>query len=194
MKGCLGLFAPEPPEEPLPPYDPRRRVLIIGIDGCRPDTLQRATTPHLRSLLREGAFSLKAQTQITYSGPSWKSMLIGYAREKRRVGDNAFTKCDVARHPHVLARLKAVHPEARTATIVNWASINERLLADVDCRRRFGSDAEVAPDGAQVLREADPHAVFVRFIADVAATAMRHLRIGPRRDWRIDGRPVGLSG
>ena len=55
-----------------------KKVLLIGIDGCRPDALQTAVTPHLDRLILQGAFA--DDTQIlgdratendTISGPGW---------------------------------------------------------------------------------------------------------------------------
>ncbi|MCS7033377.1 MAG: alkaline phosphatase family protein, partial [Phycisphaerae bacterium] len=41
-----------------PPAQRRiRHVIIISIDGLRPDVLLRADTPNLRALLRRGSFS-----------------------------------------------------------------------------------------------------------------------------------------
>ena len=38
------------------------KVLLIILDGCRPDALQQATTPHLDSLWQGGAYSWTAQS------------------------------------------------------------------------------------------------------------------------------------
>jgi hypothetical protein len=42
--------------------DARKKVLVIGIDGCRPDALLAAKAPHHHGLIKNGAFSDKAQT------------------------------------------------------------------------------------------------------------------------------------
>jgi predicted AlkP superfamily pyrophosphatase or phosphodiesterase len=53
-------------------------VLILGIDGVRPDRLAAASTSVLDSLAAHGAFSDAATTRApTVSGPGWSSMLIG---------------------------------------------------------------------------------------------------------------------
>ena len=38
------------------------KVLLIGIDGVRPDVLREVQTPHLNDLIRTGAFSDRALT------------------------------------------------------------------------------------------------------------------------------------
>jgi len=57
---------------------PSKRVLIIGIDGCRPDTLLAAVTPNLDRLREGAAFSFRAMTgDVPISGPGWSSALTG---------------------------------------------------------------------------------------------------------------------
>ncbi|HRK30745.1 MAG TPA: ectonucleotide pyrophosphatase/phosphodiesterase [Tepidisphaeraceae bacterium] len=56
----------------------RRHVLIISIDGLRPDIMLRANTPNLRKLMNRGSFSMWAKTtpqSITL--PSHVSMVTG---------------------------------------------------------------------------------------------------------------------
>ena len=46
------------------------RVLIIGIDGTRPDCIEAAETPALDALIAGGIYSPDAlNNDITYSGP-----------------------------------------------------------------------------------------------------------------------------
>ena len=52
------------------------KVLMIGIDGVRPDALRAAQAPNLHRLMREGAWSDRALTDVhTVSGPCWSSIL-----------------------------------------------------------------------------------------------------------------------
>ena len=45
------------------------KVLIIGIDGCRPDALLAAETPNMDKLRKSGAYTFKARTdEISSSG------------------------------------------------------------------------------------------------------------------------------
>ena len=39
----------------------RKKVLVIGIDGCRPDALAQAATPHLDSLIAGGIYADNTQ-------------------------------------------------------------------------------------------------------------------------------------
>ena len=51
-----------------------QKVLIIGIDGCRPDALEVANTPNLDMLIANGTFTYDAMNEdVTYSGPGWSA-------------------------------------------------------------------------------------------------------------------------
>ena len=60
------------------------KVLVIGIDGLRPDALEAAKTPFLDELKKAGAWTDDAQILAaryrkndTISGPGWSSILTG---------------------------------------------------------------------------------------------------------------------
>lgn len=65
------------------------RVLIISIDGCRPDVALRADMPNLRALMREGSFTFWATTiPAAITLPSHTSMLTGVTIERHGVTEN----------------------------------------------------------------------------------------------------------
>jgi len=69
------------------------KVLFIILDGCRPDALQQANTPHLDSLWQGGAYSWTAQSVMpSVTLPCHTSMFRGVSPTKHGVGaDNVFT-------------------------------------------------------------------------------------------------------
>jgi len=70
-----------------------RHVLVIGIDGARPDALLQASTPNLDKLIENGLWAPAATTQLssaTSSGPGWMSILTGVSPEKHGVIANGF--------------------------------------------------------------------------------------------------------
>jgi predicted AlkP superfamily pyrophosphatase or phosphodiesterase len=149
---------------PCPAQEPARKVLIIGIDGCRPDALLQAKAPHLHKLIAEGAFSDQAQTgDITVSGPGWTSMLTGVWREKHGIRDNKFENADLKTHPHFFTRLKAKFPKAKTASIVHWAPINERIISACDHIITRKTDREVAAEAEKILARPEIDVVFIHF-------------------------------
>ena len=59
-----------------------RHVVVISIDGLRPDAIERAGADNLRRLMREGAWSLRAETILpSKTLPSHTSMLTGVPPE-----------------------------------------------------------------------------------------------------------------
>ncbi len=146
-------------KEPL-----RKKVLIIGIDGCRPDALEKARAPHLQALIRDGAYSGQAQTgDITVSGPGWSSMLTGVWRDKHGVRDNSFAGANFREFPQFFGRLKEKRPGAFTASIVHWAEVNTRILTAADVARIFDRDDKVTAEAERVLGEQRLDALFVHF-------------------------------
>jgi predicted AlkP superfamily pyrophosphatase or phosphodiesterase len=160
----LGLLPLVPPAAGQAEPVRARKVLILGIDGCRPDALKAARTPNLTALIRAGAFSARAQTgDATISGPGWSSMLTGVWRDKHGVRDNRFEGSNYKEYPHFFRRLKHARPRAVTVSIVHWAPINERIVVDVDHCKTFPRDDQVAAEAVRVLGAMDPDAVFLHF-------------------------------
>ncbi len=73
------------------PAPPARRVLILSIDGFRPDAMPLAPMPYLMSLLNESAYSLTAQTVYpSVTLVSHTSMLSGQCPAKHKVDWNDY--------------------------------------------------------------------------------------------------------
>ncbi len=81
---------PSPTTSPTPlPAPDIRRVLIISVDGLRPDAIALAPMPNLMRLMQTGAYSLKAQTIFpSVTLPSHASMLTGECPSKHGVDWN----------------------------------------------------------------------------------------------------------
>jgi len=122
----------------------QKRVLIIGMDGTRPDALAKAKTPTFDRLIREGAFTDQAdilgtryQKNDTISGPGWSSILTGVWADKHGVHDNSFKGKKYELFPHFFKRLKRQRPDARTASLVSWGPIHEHILSEADIAEVF---------------------------------------------------------
>jgi hypothetical protein len=142
------------------------KLLIIGIDGCRPDALIAANTPNLDALMANGVYSLDARnTGITYSGPGWSSMLTGVWQDKHKVVDNSFSGSDFVRYPHFFKRIEENDPNGRTVSISQWHPINDQIAKGVvDIARNTADSSDdvknkaIAELGVEELR-----ALFVHF-------------------------------
>lgn len=140
----------------------RKKVLLIGIDGCRPDALQAARTPNLDSLIEGGAVSFVAQTVgHTFSGPGWASMLTGVGIGKHGVVDNSFADPHFNEYPHFFNRLNEMRPELHAASVVNWEPINGQILSHADFTFSDHSDSKVSRVAAQLIVNDDHDVVFL---------------------------------
>ena len=157
---------------------PDKKLLVIGIDGCRFDALRTAEAPHLDRLIDEGAlaepiriFPAHYRDANTVSGPGWSSILCGVWADKHGVLDNEFTAPKYGEFPNFLTLLKQRRPEAVTAVIADWPPIVEKIIpeADVhgDCSREDDDyelgDEEVMKKAVKLLAGEAPTAAFVYF-------------------------------
>lgn len=75
--------------------DPSKRVLLITIDGLRPDVALRADMPNLRDLMARGSFTFWAQTtRVAITLPSHCTLLTGVSPEKHGVTWNSDSAAD----------------------------------------------------------------------------------------------------
>jgi hypothetical protein len=154
------------PGIPSPASAPRRKLLIIGIDGLRPDVLLSVHTPNLKALIRGGAFAADASADsITRSGPGWASVLTGVWHDKHHVYDNEIDAFHGDAYPAFFKRLKESRPELFTVCIVNWAPIRERLMSGIDLALAPGNDDSVSARAAGLLLRGDPDAMFLHYDA-----------------------------
>jgi predicted AlkP superfamily pyrophosphatase or phosphodiesterase len=165
-----GLQPPAPPRTIRTVKSRRkllRKVLIIGIDGCRQDALRRAHAPFLNLLIRGGAASFSGRTRGKgVSGPSWASMLTGVWPAKHGVLSNDCEGLDVAHYPHLFRRLKEADPRIVTASITNWGPLHNLLQpGDADVALRVRSDDKVVASALKTLNREDLTALFVQFDA-----------------------------
>lgn len=151
-----------------------KKALVIGIDGCRPDALLVAKAPHLHGLIKNGAFSGKAQTgDMTASGSGWGSLLTGVWREKHLVRGNDFKLANFSEYPHVLARVKKARPDSFVASVVHWEPIQKLIVKKADVTVAFKTDAEVTKVACELLKDKNPDVLFVH-LDDVDGAGHKH--------------------
>ena len=187
---------------------PTPRVLLIGIDGVRPDVLAEVPTPNLDALAASGWYTAQARTTTpSVSGPSWSSMLTGVWPEKHGVTNNGFIGRDYDRWPGFLDRVERERPELATFAALDWmplaelpeggpvvsAAIDQRATVDGYELGWAEADGEVAAQAARHLAEADPDAMFV-YLGNPDETSHRHASIGAeyRAAIALSDRHVGM--
>jgi hypothetical protein len=161
-----------------------RRVLFIGVDGCRADALvaamNRGLAPQLKAASESpiGLLTLKVYAggemgmpthQPTVSGPGWSSLLTGVWIDKHRVHDNGFLGARFQTYAHFMRRIKETKPSAFCASFADWPPIH-KFMAD-------GS----RPNGQEFLD--------VKFTT--APDASRHFVDNPEKD--IEVRDAALA-
>ena len=140
------------------------KVLIIGIDGCKPDVLAKAETPAIQALIENGAWTYKAKTDpISSSGICWTSMLTGVWHEKHKVVSNDYKNPNIEAYPHFFKRIKEFDPALKTYTISNWAPLHKILQeGEADVVKGGGPDDRVTMHVVNALKNKDPDVVFVQ--------------------------------
>lgn len=143
----------------------QRKVLIIGIDGCRGDALEVADVPHIHSLLPHAIYSFDALTDPpTWSGPGWSSMLTGVWSNKHGVKDNSFSGNHLGAYPSIFKYIKRINPKEKIVSICSWAPINEYLMNNADIRINTNEDDKATKDSAiSHLENDDPDIMFLHF-------------------------------
>lgn len=171
---------------------PTPKVLLIGIDGVRPDVLAEVPTPNIDLLAASGWYTAEARTtHPSVSGPSWSSMLTGVWPEKHGVTNNFFTGRDYDVWPGFLTRAERERPELATFAAVDWLPLAELpdggpVLPDaIDTRIVLNgydhgwaeADGMVTAQAVRHLGEADPDAMFV-YLGNPDETSHQHGSIG----------------
>jgi len=153
---CTLLYAQEAPLT--------KKILLIGMDGCRADALGIANTPVLDQVIAEGYSCMDARTIVpTMSGPGWASMLTGVWYTKHHVNGNLFIGNKLNEFVHFFNHIEEHNPSLQTISISHWGPINEKIIDKVDHKSSPKSDYTVAKQAVQLLENKNPDAVFLHF-------------------------------
>jgi arylsulfatase A-like enzyme len=152
---------------PVPQVD---RVLIISIDGLRPDVMLRARTPNLHRLFETGSFSFWAQTVPTANTlPSHTSMLTGMSVEKHGITFNDERATTRPLYPKVNTLFELAKRAGYSTAMVTGKSkfmalakpgTIDWISAPEDPKT---TDANVADHAGATLRLHKPQVMFVHF-------------------------------
>ncbi|MBI9064013.1 MAG: alkaline phosphatase family protein [Marinilabiliaceae bacterium] len=141
-----------------------KKVLIIGIDGCKPDVLLYANTPHIDRLVKGGAYSFNAKTDpISSSGICWTGMLTGVWHEKHNVTTNSYKNPNIENYPHFFNRIKEHNDKLKTYSVVNWAPIHKIIRkGEADIVESYKPDEKVANRVAELIEKKRSDVIFVQ--------------------------------
>ena len=192
MVAATVLACTAPPDEVEESLSLTPKVLVIGIDGVRPDVLADVDTPNLDALAAAGSFTDAARTGYpSVSGPGWSSFLIGVWPDKHGVTDNSFEGQRYRDYPDFLTRIELVRPELETFAVVDWPPLAEAddgapTLSDaIDVLHVLDgyelgwaeADAQSVLLATQYLTSSDPDALFV-YLGNPDETSHEHGSIG----------------
>lgn len=158
----------------------QKKVLILGIDGCRPDAIPAALEAfNLHALIKEGAFSDRTDVlgprktgADTITGPGWAAVLTGVWADRHGVRDNFFRDTNFKEYPTFFERLKEARPDAITAALVTWKPFREhyfpgrlgcQLLLDGDKVGYEEGDRQVTLAAEKLFEKKNLDAVFLYF-------------------------------
>ena len=163
LVGCSSHSSEDTTKPPL--IDVKiNKVLIIGIDGCRPDGITAASTPNLDALMVNATYSLDARCLFTTSsGPGWTSMLSGVWQDKHNVTNNSYNGNNFVDYPHFFKRVEDANSDYRTVSIVQWNPINDHMASlQADVVINSDTDEDVKNAVANELTNNDPTVLFVQ--------------------------------
>jgi predicted AlkP superfamily pyrophosphatase or phosphodiesterase len=159
----------EKPTRPIPAIE---RVLIISIDGLRPDRLLLAQTPVLHRLIGEGAYTMWAQTTaVSVTLPSHVSMLTGVIPRKHKIEWNFELPLAQPVYPAVPTVFELAKKWHYTTALITGKSKFSPLTkpGTIDFLSLPPRDVEVdepiADAAVKVIREHQPDLAFVHFPA-----------------------------
>ena len=142
-----------------------KKVLLIGIDGCRADALEFANTPTIDNLISNGVYSPDAlNDDITISGPGWSAILCGVWSDKHLSVDNSFVGTDYTNYPPLFKRIEDFDANLHTVSICNWDPINDYIVQNyADYKLNVSSDADVSLEACNYLSANNPDMMFLHF-------------------------------
>lgn len=143
-------------------------VILVSVDGMRPDGLVQSGAPNARELMARGAYTLAARSVMpSVTLPAHTSMVRGVTPERHGITTNTWTP--MARP--VPSVLETAHQAGlRTASFYSWEELRDlaapgtldycyysRNALSVDSAK----DLEIAGACAEYLRRHEPQLVFV---------------------------------
>ncbi|MGN7708579.1 alkaline phosphatase family protein [Chryseobacterium sp. 22543] len=141
-----------------------KKVLFIGIDGCRADVMMSTPTPNIQNLISQSIYSVDGLcAATTWSGNGWSTMLTGVWHTKHNVQDNNFTSPNYVNYPDFLTRAETYNPGLRTISLAHWAPINDKIIQNADVKTNLATDLAVKNAAVTALQNDNPDILFVDF-------------------------------
>ena len=146
-----------------------KKLLFIGIDGCRPDALTQAQTPNIDGLINGGIYINDALCSIngqpTVSGPGWSTMITGVWFDKHGVSDNSFSGSNFDEYPPFNVLMEESSQEYHTASFIMWTPIHTQIFGSTMDYNELHStyDGSVAQGAADYMSIPNLDVLFLDF-------------------------------
>lgn len=157
--------APQAQAKPTP-----YRVIIVSIDGLRPDLMLRANTPNLHKMLDESAYSLWARsTAVSITLPSHVSMLTGVQPQVHGIMWNDDLPLSQPIYPKVPTIFELAKKQGYTTAIAAGKSKFDALTkpGTVDwswiAKKSTTNDEDVAEAAINIIRQNQPDVMHIHF-------------------------------
>ena len=157
------------PQRPLPAVE---HVMIISVDGLRPDRALLADMPTLRTMVREGAYTFWARTTaVSITLPSHTSMLTGVTPRKHGIEWNSDLPLSQPVYPRVptLFELatRAGYSTALIAGKSKFATLNKpgtiTWAVIPQAANSKDTNADVTANAVKVIETHKPAVIFVHY-------------------------------
>ena len=165
---CRGQVSPvSKPQRPIPAVE---HVVIVSIDGLRPDRALLADMPNLRRLLKQGAYTFWAKTTaVSITLPSHTSMLTGVTPQKHGIEWNRDLPFSEPVYPKVPTLFEMASQVGYTTALVAGKSKFSALCkpntvtwVSVPSEAK-GDNEEVLANAVKIIEEKKPDVLFVHF-------------------------------
>lgn len=148
------------------------RVLIVSVDGLRPDMLLRAAAPNVRRLMRTGSFTFYARTaEVAWTLPAHATMLTGVSPDRHGL----LWDVDIPKANRIYSRRPTIFQLAKakgytTAMAVGKSKLNQLAKpGSLDWEfipEEYAQADQVAAHAVDFIRLHKPQVFFLHF-ADV---------------------------
>jgi len=160
--GCAKDPLPCPSNCSTSDFPSDKRILIIGLDGCRTDALQLAATPTLDELAATGKLYVNVERgPHTVSAPGWSAILTGVWSDKHGVTDNSYDGSDFQHFPDLYTRLRSIFSCSHLYYANSHPIVSKGMLHLADHGLVTDDDEMAAQEAVRMLSQCQPDVLFV---------------------------------
>lgn len=142
-----------------------KKLLVIGIDGCRADAITPALAPTITALLPNSTYSFTGLTStVTMSCVGWSNMCTGVWPTKHNImnSSNDFSMNNYAQWPDFFTYIERSNTALNTASFCNWGPLNTYLYhTDYEVNTATYSDAITTQNAVTYITNNNPDALLV---------------------------------